>query len=896
MVIPSLAEFLIPAPSCGSDSTLRTLLHHCRDVDVNRSSPYCVLLDTAGLPTGCVAVAGVLAHVYRGGGSALENRDLSSWIAEAEAEVSEQQDSKPSVDLDRPLQQTIAHLIEPVGLLSAQVSLDRIWATLSQHQVWVIVGAQQCYLGLLDSWAILRFLAGHADKYELAAGLLGKATRPKQAAVSTSTAFTAQPTWRILATAFANSRLPVMFQSGQGQILSRNFAWEKHLGSWKPWQSVAASNAGTALAVSIAHQDELGLGGGSSGSHPRSPLDIDIRQTQVCDINQVCGQWEIIRIPILTRLSANSAIPTRPLPVSNLELTSDLEASLPLANPLGQSPTQSSANISSDTSDETVWLCLGQPHIARETVQETWQQSSNMSVEGLKDELLSCLNHELKSAITALLGLSKLLLDSRVGDMNERQTQYTRLIHHNAQNLKATVNEVLDVTRAISGQMALTPTPVVLETLLESAVTQAQTYNHLRQKLESGELSDVGDRIECNIQAGLEALFVDELRVRQILTHLLSNALKYTPYEGNVGISVERWSEWIALTVWDTGYGIDPNQQPLVFHRLQWSDNSISPLFLGPGVGLLLARQLAWLQGGELTFQSSPGTGSRFTLLLPYRSPKRVYSPGIQNKPSQSSRLVVLVDVDAAAIAAFSNQLQGLGYRVAIARSPQEAVDKATRLRPCAVFLRPAPTLPAESILQQLKQHDAIAELPIITLTRRRLNLPTLVDDDVIETPISNESLREILRHQTASAINRPLNVENTQLTVLYLKPPSQLRTPEHDNDLSLLLQQYDCRILEIDDIEQADLLVRIWKPQVALLDPGLDHNPMVIFQQIVHQPSLAILPLVTLTGPMTQAANSFSNLAVYPYLAPLETNALATAEASPLIEVLKIAAAQGGV
>ncbi|MEO1349542.1 MAG: hybrid sensor histidine kinase/response regulator [Cyanobacteria bacterium J06635_15] len=902
MVIPSLAEFLIRAPSCAQGSNLQTLLDQCHHTAASRSSQYCVLLHSSGRPVSCVGIAQVLAYISDRQRSVLgvDDRRISPPISALEPPSPKRQGSTLPLDTHQPLQQAIPHLIEAIGLLSAQTPLDQVWSSLRQRQVWVLVDAQQHYLGLLDSWAVLKFLADGADDNQHSLGLINNFPRltPELQAAEPITpmprtlAKTSGPTWVTLVTAFADSPLPVMFQSSAGQILSRNLAWEKHFGTWKPWQSAAASNSGTALAVSIAHQDELGLGSGNPKS--RSHLDIDIRQTRVCDINEVCGQWEIIRIPILTnlRLDSTTTLSSRQSHPISLELATELEALVSDAKSGHLPHTEQSAN----TSNETIWLCLGQPHTSGGTVPETWQQqTSESSANHLKDELLGCLNHELKSAITALLGLSTLLLDSRIGHLDERQTRYTRLIHHNAQNLKATVNEILDVTRAVSGQMALTPTPVDLETLIQGAITQAQAYNCLRRKLESGQALDASDRVDYSIQAGLEAIFVDELRVRQMLTHLLSNAFKYTPFPGKVGVTVERWSEWIAITVWDTGYGIDSNQQPLVFHRLQWLDNNISPLFLGPGVGLLLTRQLAHLQGGELTFQSRPGIGSQFTILLPYRSPKRVHSSGFPNRPSRSSRLAVLIDTDVAAIAAFSKQLQDLGYRVAIARSSQEAIDKTLRLRPCAVFLRPAPTLERQSVLQHLRQHDEIAELPIITLSTHQSDTTPLAQE-TIETPISNESLREILQKQTAVTVSPTTNLENTQLTVLYLKPPSQLRTPEHESDLSLLLQHYDCRILEVDDIEQADLLVLIWKPKVVLLDPGLDQNPMTIFQQISCQSNLATLPLVTLTGAMTQAANSFSNLAVYPYLAPLGPNVWATAEASPLIDVLNIAATQGGV
>ena len=156
----------------------------------------------------------------------------------------------------------------------------------------------------------------------------------------------------------------------------------------------------------------------------------------------------------------------------------------------------------------------------------------------LKDEFLACISHELRTPLTAMLGLSTLLKDQALGQLNERQVRYARLIHENGRHLMSVVNDILDLTRMETGQMELTLEPVGIRKVCDRAIEQAraamQPKTSQAATLAGKQLADnfTDHRFTLLIEPGLERIVADELRLRQMLVHLLANAFKFTELEG----------------------------------------------------------------------------------------------------------------------------------------------------------------------------------------------------------------------------------------------------------------------------------------------------------------------------------------------------------------------------
>ncbi len=226
-----------------------------------------------------------------------------------------------------------------------------------------------------------------------------------------------------------------------------------------------------------------------------------------------------------------------------------------------------------------------------------------------KDELLATISHELRTPLTSILGWARLLSGGRL-DADE-QAMAIESIARNARSQAQLIDELLDVSRIITGKLRLDVGEVDVAAALSGALAAA---------LPSAQAKGV--EIASRVDEGLGAIPGDATRVQQVLWNLLSNAVKFTPPGGRVDVSVARRGEHHAVEVRDTGIGIEPDLLPFVFDRFQ-QGHALPAVRRGLGLGLVIARHLVELHGGKVTAASAgPGTGSTFTILLPCSAPE----------------------------------------------------------------------------------------------------------------------------------------------------------------------------------------------------------------------------------------------------------------------------------
>ncbi len=475
----------------------------------------------------------------------------------------------------------------------------------------------------------------------------------------------------------------------------------------------------------------------------------------------------------------------------------------------------------------------------------------------LKDEFLACISHELKTPLTAVLGLSTLLKDQAIGTLNERQARYAKMIYQSGQHLLRVVNDILDLTRIETGQLQLNWEPVQIAQVCEYAWQQAQETQQVAST----------PAFTLDIEPGLNTIITDHLRLRQMLYNLLSNALKFTPPEGAIGLKVNRWQGWIAFTVWDTGIGIPADKQHLIFQRFQQLENPLTRRFEGTGLGLVITQGLARAHGGDVTFISKEEKGSQFTILLPPAPPE---SGTIKKFPVRDQLLILIVEVVPQYIEDLHEQLMRLGYRVVISRCGIDALEKARRLQPCVIFVNPLlPLLSGWDLLTLLKSDPQTSRIPVILTA-------TVVDkkrarkyraDGCVSLPLNPSELQDRLRHLVPVELSAVPNSHNSKLTILRL-------TGNLDNTNTLLIQGLKMQsgkayqILEADDLEQAELLAEIWQPQVLLIEAAAAlPEPTVFFQKLSESRLLAKLPIVTMDIDTTERANQIPGLIVFPCL-----------------------------
>ncbi|MBD1912594.1 MULTISPECIES: ATP-binding protein [unclassified Leptolyngbya] len=553
-----------------------------------------------------------------------------------------------------------------------------------------------------------------------------------------------------------------------------------------------------------------------------------------------------------------------------------------------------------------IWLILAQDVTEQHQVAKELaaKNADLVQLNRLKDEFLACISHELRTPLTAVLGLSNLLKDQVIGSLNERQARYARLIYQSGRHLMTIVNDILDLTRIETGQLELTMAPLAVEGVCLRALSQARQAHGadgLDEDSPEAKLRAHRSTFSLEIQPEVSTIVADELRLRQMLTNLLSNALKFTDDNGQVGLRVEEWDGWVAFTVWDTGIGIPQDQQSLIFQKFQQLEHPLTRQFEGTGLGLVLTQRLAWLHGGDVTFTSTQGQGSQFTLLLPPDPSLKGVKPrtlGTTWAGGTGHHLVLLVEVVPHYLDDLSQQLSQLGFRLAIARSGTEALKKARQLQPLMIFLNPLlPQLSGWDVLTLLRSHNETHQIPIVITSSRteRGKAFSHGASGFLTVPVQPEGLRQTVEGVLAQVgLEQPKDADKMlHLTILHLRPAiatvpdlplafaaHEGMTPADAEDampqphplpvLADLLQPHPCRVLEVDDLDQADLLARVWKPHLVLLD-GVLPKPLTYLRNLNRHAALAALPLITLSPENTQAAHQMRELSVFPCLEPLK-------------------------
>ncbi|MGK7931477.1 MAG: ATP-binding protein [Microcystaceae cyanobacterium] len=479
----------------------------------------------------------------------------------------------------------------------------------------------------------------------------------------------------------------------------------------------------------------------------------------------------------------------------------------------------------------------------------------------LKDDFLASISHELKSPITAVVGLSSLLTDQRVGDLNPAQERYAQLIYGSGRQLMALVNDLLDLTRLETGKLPLNPTNITIQEICDHAYQTLQE-NYGEQPLPHFQLA-----IEQ-----IDEIKADEQRLCQMLVYLLDNAVKFTQSEGNIGLTVKADAKWVTFIIWDTGEGIPEEAQSSLFQGFQPPGQYFAPHYTETGLGLLLTQRLAKAHGGDLSFVSKVGKGSRFTLLLP-----RIQNlaDDIGAEKDKNPKLVLIVETLSHFIEDLNNKLAELGYQSVISRTGTEALEKARQLQPTLIFLNPwLPLLSGWDVLTLLKSDPQTQKIRVIlTDSQTDSSLKSYQADEVFSQPIAIEQLKSLLPKEEPEkiALASP-KTEIPPLTLLLLYPNSAsllATTLVIPDDLALVhqLSKYSHRILQADDLSQAAMLATIWQVDVLVVKGDRLDNQRDYWHNLSQFPELSNIPLVSLDTATTEALDFQKTLNVFPYV-----------------------------
>ena len=489
-----------------------------------------------------------------------------------------------------------------------------------------------------------------------------------------------------------------------------------------------------------------------------------------------------------------------------------------------------------------------------------------------KSEFLANMSHELRTPLNSILVLGQQLAENPDGSLSAKQVEFARTIHGAGTDLLNLISDILDLSKIESGTVSVEAEEVFFGGLLE-AVARPFRHEAENRKL----LFDV----TADPHMG-RSLVTDSKRLQQVLKNLLSNAFKFTE-QGSVRLVVSNakggWSadhpvlsgavSVIAFEVTDTGIGIPPEKQRIIFEAFQQADAGTSRKFGGTGLGLAISRELASLLGGEIQLKSAPGQGSKFTLFLPdtYVGPAAASTSKVERSGSSQAKPVFLTTVtvaeqDARIADDRDNLVEGdavlliveddphyarvvcdlsrdKGFKVLIAHTGSEALALAQEYRPTAISLDVfLPDMLGWSVLNHLKQNPNTRHIPVqmLTLDEDRHHGLSRGAFGFVTKPSSADDLEAALTRIRLFAKprrKRLLVVEDNpaeQLSVRELLGSDDIDIDVADSGLSALqtLQEvsYDCVVLDLrlPDMTGFEVLEKLRD------NPKLRDLPVVVF------------------------------------------------------------------
>ena len=371
-----------------------------------------------------------------------------------------------------------------------------------------------------------------------------------------------------------------------------------------------------------------------------------------------------------------------------------------------------------------------------------------------KSEFLASMSHELRTPLNSIIGFTNILLKNRAGNLHAEDLTFLDRVVTNGKHLLALINQILDLSKIEARKMDLELAPVALDTLVRETVA-----------LHGGQLRDRPVNLHVELPAGVAPLRTDAARLRQVLTNLLGNAIKFTE-RGSITVRVVTdpgTGTPLRMEVSDTGIGIPPERHAAVFAAFQQADSGTARRFGGTGLGLTISQALCELMGYRLSLASVVGSGSTFTVhFAPYEITREA---GAAVAVSNShARLVLVIDDEVDSRTLLAHLVSECGCRVITASSGIEGLTRARELQPDFILLDlMMPEMNGWQVLSRLKLDPLLAGIPVaISSVVARENRGTILGVlDVLQKPISRDDLARVL---DTRSLTKVLLVEDSEL------------------------------------------------------------------------------------------------------------------------------------
>ena len=374
------------------------------------------------------------------------------------------------------------------------------------------------------------------------------------------------------------------------------------------------------------------------------------------------------------------------------------------------------------------------------------QQSDNSdaSFDRAKGAFLASLNHEVRTPLSGIVGMLDLLAETT---LDEDQKDYLSAARLCTESLTELLNTSLEYAALEAGQITLDESEFSLRETLDAALSQHQP-TAVTKRL----------KLSLSMESGMpETMMGDGPRLRELLSHLVSNAVKFT-HVGSVELRASLEGEMLSIAVVDSGVGIPREKLDGIFDSFRQGDAGLSRAYPGLGLGLALTHRLVLVMGGKISVQSEVGRGSTFTVELPYRGADAPVAPVETVADPVTGPLILAVEDNPVGLRVLRHMLQRRNFRVVSATSGTEAINAARTNRVDLILMDlQMPDMNGLEASAEIRKLPGYADTPILALTAN----------------YSDQTREECLAHGMQAFLSKPVDANELWSTVSrYCKEP----------------------------------------------------------------------------------------------------------------------------
>ena len=450
----------------------------------------------------------------------------------------------------------------------------------------------------------------------------------------------------------------------------------------------------------------------------------------------------------------------------------------------------------------------------------------------LKSEFLANMSHELRTPLNAILGFTDLMIDGQCGELTEQQSTYLQTVYTSGQHLLNLINSILDLSKIEAGKMEVFPEEFYVQDVVEFALSLVESQAAKKQI-----------NLHKAIAAEVKTVVADQTKVQQILQNLLTNAVKFTPENGRIGIVVTQDNNGVLFAVSDTGVGISKEDQQKIFSAFTQVDATYTRTFEGTGLGLSLVDHYVRMHRGKVWVESEMGKGSTFYVRLP-RATSSGLAPNADAKAKAPPvETILVIEDDPMARSIMKQYLEPTGCKVHFATNKEEARKAIKTVKPSLITLDI--TLGKESgwdLLSEVKSDPKTANIPVMVISavdERGIGCAFGAEDYLVK-PVDRQQL---LARLQAMGLASPDLERQIQVLVVDDHPEARLL-------LRKILEGQNMKVVEAENGKEAIQAAHISIPDLILLDLMMpDVSGFEVLQDLRALPATRNVPVIVVSA-----------------------------------------------